>query len=125
VVPRIESDLAELMGQAADGRLVDEPVVGPDAMVTVVCASEGYPASPRTGDVIVGLDAARAVEGVTVFCAGVGADDDGRLITAGGRVLSVTGRGDTVAEARTRAYVAVDEVSWPGMQARRDIAAGS
>lgn len=123
VVPRIDSDLVELFGQAADGRLVDEPRVSTDAMVTVVCASEGYPASPRTGDVIDGLDRARSVEGVTVFCAGVGADDAGRLVTAGGRVLSVTGRGATVAEARRRAYEGVAAISWPGMQARRDIAA--
>lgn len=123
VVPRIDSDLVELFGQAADGRLVDEPIVSPDAMVTVVCASEGYPASPRTGDVIDGLDEARAVDGVTVFCAGVGADDAGRLVTAGGRVLSVTGRGASVDDARQRAYAAVDLISWPGMQVRRDIAA--
>lgn len=123
VVPRVDSDLAELFAQAADGRLIDEPSVSDDAMVTVVCASEGYPASPRTGDVIGGLDEARSVDGVTVFCAGVGADDAGRLVTAGGRVLSVTGRAVTVAEARRRAYDGVAAISWPGMQARRDIAA--
>lgn len=86
-------------------------------MVTVVCATEGYPLSPRTGDRIDGLDAARAVDGVSVFCAGVAAGPDRTLVTAGGRVLSVTGRGDTVATARSRAYAAVDRLSWSGMHA--------
>lgn len=123
VLPRMRSDLAELLAQAASGRLRDAVDVDAGAAVTVVCAADGYPHSPRTGDVIAGLDAARAVEGVTVFCAGVGADDEGRLITAGGRVLAVTGQGPTIADARDRAYRAVEALDWPGMHHRRDIAA--
>ncbi len=89
--------------------------------MTIVCASEGYPFSPRAGDVIEGIDAAEALEGVNVFCAGV-AERDGKLVTAGGRVLDVTGRGPTLAVARERALAGVAEISWPGMQFRTDIA---
>jgi phosphoribosylamine--glycine ligase len=91
--------------------------------VTVVAATEGYPIEPRTGDVIVGLDAARALEGVTVYCAGVAADGDGRLLTAGGRVLAVTGMGATQVEARRRSYDGLACISWNGLHHRMDIAA--
>jgi phosphoribosylamine--glycine ligase len=119
VLPRLDCDLAGMLAEAAAGRLVSEPRFVDDAAVTVVLASEGYPASPRTGDVIHGLDAAAARPGVSVYCAGVGPG----MTTAGGRVLSVTGMGPTLEEARQRAYDAVADVSWPGMQYRTDIAA--
>ena len=122
VVPRITSDLAELLAAAADGALRDAPTFHDDAMVTVVCAAEGYPAAPRLGDRIEGIEAAEQLDGVTVFCAGVGRDERG-LVTAGGRVLNVVGRGATVAEARACAYAGVGRISWPGMQYRTDIAA--
>jgi phosphoribosylamine--glycine ligase len=122
VVPRLSSDLTELLAQAAAGRIVDEPTFSSDHTVTVVCASEGYPASPRTGDVIAGIDDARALDGVAVYCAGVAAGADGELLTAGGRVLNVCGRGPTLAEARARAYAGVGRISWPGMYHRNDIA---
>jgi phosphoribosylamine--glycine ligase len=123
VLPRYAGDLAELLAQAADGALQDSPTFVDDAAVTVVCAAEGYPASPRTGDVITGIDEANAVEDVTVFCAGVASDPDGALTTAGGRVLAVTGMGADITAARARAYEAVGHISWPGMQVRSDIAA--
>lgn len=123
VVPRLTSDLGELLAQAAAGRILDEPTFSSDHTVTVVCASEGYPAAPRTGDRIEGIDRARGLEGVSVYCAGVGAGDDGGLVTAGGRVLNVVGRGPTLAEARRRAYEGVARISWPGMHHRGDIAA--
>ena len=122
VLPRLSSDLSELLAQAASGSLKSNPEFVADACVTVVLASEGYPASPRTGDVIEGIDAASTVPGVTVFCAGVGSDDRGRLVTAGGRVLDVTATGATIAEARERAYTAVDRIHWPGRHHRTDIA---
>ena len=75
--------------------------------MTVVLAAEGYPAAPRTGDVIDGLEKADATDDVLVFRAGVGRDADGRWLTAGGRVLNVTGLGDDVAAARAAAYGAV------------------
>ena len=122
VLPRIDSDLCELLAQAAAGNIESEPTFSDDAVVTVVCASEGYPASARTGDVIDGLDAARSLEGVSVYAAGVKRNDSDELITGGGRVLNVVGRGATIQEAVDRAYAGVAELSWPGMQHRRDIA---
>lgn len=123
VLPRFSGDLAGLLAEAAAGALRSAPSFSPQAAVTVVCAAEGYPASPRTGDVIDGLDAARAVTGVRVYCAAVGQDANGRLLTAGGRVLAITGLGPSLEVARARAYEAVSLVSWPGMVVRSDIAA--
>lgn len=124
VLPRMRSDLADLLTAAARGDLASADQVSFDdgAAVTVICAAEGYPRSVRTGDVIEGLDRAREVDAVTLFFAGVDADDEGHLITAGGRVLAVTGQAATVGEARDRAYRAVGEISWPGMHHRGDIA---
>ena len=121
VLPRLDSDLAALLAEAAAGRLRGEPRFVDDACVTVVLASEGYPTKPRTGDAITGLADAEA-EGATVFCAGVARDEGGRLVTAGGRVLNVTGFGPSVADARERAYRAASRISWPGAHYRRDIA---
>ena len=122
VLPRLTSDLGTLLAAAAGGDLAGTtPTFDDVAALAVVCASEGYPAAPRTGDPIDGLEAASAVDGVTVFAAGVTGERD-RLVTAGGRVLAVTGQGPTVAEARIQAYEAVSRLSWPGMQHRTDIA---
>jgi phosphoribosylamine--glycine ligase len=79
-------------------------------------------ASAALSLLIAGLDAASALDGVSVYCAGVRAGADGELLTAGGRVLNVCGRAATVAEARSRAYAGVAEISWPGMHFRTDIA---
>ncbi|MCB1026914.1 MAG: phosphoribosylamine--glycine ligase, partial [Microthrixaceae bacterium] len=125
VLPRMTSSLLELLAQAAAGSIEAQPTFSDDAMVNVVCASEGYPVAPRTGNRIDGLEAARAVPGVHVYGAGVRTDDDGALVTSGGRVLSVCGRGPDVAEARRRAYAGVAELSWPGMTVRTDIAAAA
>ncbi|MGH3659386.1 MAG: phosphoribosylglycinamide synthetase C domain-containing protein, partial [Micromonosporaceae bacterium] len=76
----------------------------------------------RVGDRIQGLDAA-AVEGVTIFHAATALDDEGQLVTAGGRVLAVTALAPTLTQARSRAYSAAGKISWPGMQYRHDIAA--
>lgn len=122
VLPRIDSDLVQLLSEAAAGNIESTPVFSDDALVTVVCASEGYPASARTGDVIAGIDDARALEGVSVYAAGVKANDDGELLTGGGRVLNVIGRGPTMDTAVERAYAGVAAIDWPGMQHRTDIA---
>lgn len=122
VVPRLTSDLAELLREAAEGRLRSTPTVSDDAHVTVICASEGYPGTPRIGDVIEGMDAVADMPGVQVYAAGVDSDPEGRLVTAGGRVLDVCGRGATLGQARDRAYDAVARISWPGMHHRSDIA---
>ncbi|HVL06063.1 MAG TPA: phosphoribosylamine--glycine ligase [Acidimicrobiales bacterium] len=125
VLPRYAGNLVELLEEAASGHLESEPQFDERAAVTVVLATEGYPLDPRTGDVIEGLDAADAMDDVLAFRAGVGLDGDGRLVTAGGRVLAVTGLGDDLAAARTTAYNAVSRISWPGMRHRTDIAAGA
>ena len=90
-----------------------------DACVTVVLAADGYPASPRTGDPITGLDVATAVNGVTVFHAGTARDEHGVLRTAGGRVLDVTATGADLEVARTRAYEAAGLINCKGMRYRR------
>jgi phosphoribosylamine---glycine ligase len=122
LLPRLRSDLVQLLTEAASGEIRSEPVFADDAAVTVVVAAEGYPRSPRLGDPIEGLARASQVDGVTVFCAGVAADPDGALVTAGGRVLDVTAVGPDLATARRRAYQAVACLHWPGRQVRADIA---
>ncbi len=126
VIPRLASDLGAHLAEAAAGKLATPLRWRDEAAVTVVLASEAYPAAPRTGDVITGLDAAAEGEGVTVFHAGtVAGEKAGEIRTAGGRVLNVTALGATLAEARRRAYDAVARISWPGLQYRRDIAAAA
>jgi phosphoribosylamine--glycine ligase len=123
VLPRWTGDVSAILAACAAGSLKVQPTFSSEAAVTVVCASEGYPAAPRTGDRIEGLEAAASRSGVDVYCAGVATRPDGALVTAGGRVLDVTALGATVAEARSRAYAAVADLSWPGLQVRTDIAA--
>jgi phosphoribosylamine--glycine ligase len=123
VIPRLRTDLAELLLAAATGGLADVTVDWlPDAAVTVIVASGGYPAGYETGVPIRGLDAAAEVEGAVVFHAGT-AEADGRVVTAGGRILSVTGIGATIAEARARAYDAASRIRIEGSFHRSDIAA--
>jgi phosphoribosylamine--glycine ligase len=124
VLPRFASDFAQLCLGAAEGRRGLDAQFRDDACVTVVLATEGYPASPRKGDLIEGVEAAEELPGVTVFHAGT-QEGDGRLVTAGGRVLDVTAVAPTLADARARAYEAADRISWPGVQYRRDIAAAA
>jgi phosphoribosylamine--glycine ligase len=119
VLPRLTSDLAELLRAAAAGEPLPEPTFTDDACITVVLAAEGYPAGPvRNGDLVEGIASAEAAEGVSVFRAGIGADDR----TTGGRVLDVTALAPTLSEARERAYAAVRHISFPGMHYRKDIA---
>ncbi|MEZ5171368.1 MAG: phosphoribosylamine--glycine ligase [Acidimicrobiia bacterium] len=128
VVPRLSSDLAVHCLEAASGSLSTPVEVSDDACVTVVLAADGYPASPRKGDVIRGIDAAEALDGVAVFHAGTtfGADDgEGTVLTAGGRVLAVSALGPDIAAARERAYAAAGLIDFDGVQYRRDIAASA
>jgi phosphoribosylamine--glycine ligase len=124
VLPLLESSLAELLLASARGSLDGlEPLRWKDeAAVVVVLASAGYPAAPRTGDVILGIDDAEAVSGVSVLHAGTALDDTGKLVTAGGRVLGVTGVAADLASARAAAYAAVDRVHFEGAHHRHDIA---
>ena len=121
----LESPLGALLYAAAQGRL-DE--MGPlkwrdGAAVAVVLAAKNYPDTPRKGDVIHGVDAAEALDQVDVIHAGTACDDDGRLVTAGGRVLAVTAVGRDVADARTKAYEGVATIKFDGSHHRSDIAA--
>jgi phosphoribosylamine--glycine ligase len=119
VLPRMSSDLAQLLFEAAQGELVSEPTFVDDAFVTVVMATGGYPVKPYdTGHVIEGLVEAQNMDDVTVYRYAV--TPDGRA--DGGRILSVTASGADVPAARTRAYEAVARISWPGMQYRTDSA---
>ena len=122
VLPRLDSDLLELCAAASRGELAGVKALWkPQDCVTVVLASAGYPASSRKGDVISGLDAAAALDDVTVYHAGT-APQDGQVVTAGGRVLAVSALGDGFAAARERAYEGVGKIAFDGMQARPDIA---
>lgn len=123
VLPRLATDLGELCLASARGEPLPEIRFVDDACVTVVLATEGYPTDPRKGDVIEGIDAAEAIDGVTVFHAGTARRDDGAVVTAGGRVLAVTGVGPSIPDARAVAYAGVEKIAWPGVQHRTDIAA--
>jgi phosphoribosylamine---glycine ligase len=123
VLPAIEGPLAPHLAAAAAGRLSDAPVTfSRDSFVGVVLASQGYPGTSSTGFPIDGLDAAEAIHGVTVFHSGT-AERDGRVVTAGGRVLTVVGRGTTFDDAIARAYEGVSQIRFDGAQYRRDIGA--
>ena len=123
VLARLVSPLAQLLFAAATGTLGALPPLAwrEGTAVTVVIASKGYPENPVTGDLIRGLDEAGAIEGVTVLHAGTRATADG-IVSAGGRVLSVTAQGESLALARSSAYAAVDLISIDGAQHRSDIA---
>ncbi len=123
VLANLRSPLGAVLLAAAEGRL-DEfgPLQwSPGFAVTVVIAASGYPAAPRTGDVISGLEEAADLVGVDVFHAGTTVTDDG-IASSGGRVLSVTAHGESLAQARERAYAAVDLIRLEGSHHRRDIA---
>jgi phosphoribosylamine---glycine ligase len=122
VLPRVEGDLLAALASAASGALdPGELGVSAEAAVTVVLAASGYPAAPEIGVPIGGLTEAEAT-GALVFHAGT-AVRDGRLTSAGGRVLDVTAVAPSVQEARERAYAAVARIDFPGAVFRRDIAA--
>lgn len=121
LLARLKSDLLPALLATRDGVLDMFDLRWRDeAALAVVMASDGYPGPHETGGEIIGLDVARAIEGVHVFHAAT-RQDDGRVLADGGRVLSVTARGGTIADARARAYLAVDAISWPGGFYRRDI----
>ena len=125
VLARLDSPLSSLLLAAATGTLADLPPLqwSNDSAVCVVIAAEGYPESPVTGGVITGLAEADAVDGVDVLHAGTRVEGD-QIVASGGRVLSVVGRGATLAEARDRAYAGVVLIGLPGSHHRSDIAAG-
>ncbi|OYV90199.1 MAG: phosphoribosylamine--glycine ligase, partial [Acidobacteria bacterium 21-70-11] len=124
VIPRLEDDLAQLLRAAAAGELGAQRAAWKrEAAACVVLAAAGYPGSSRRGEPIGGLGDALAQPGVLVFNGGT-ALQEGRLVTAGGRVLSIVGRGATVSEAVAAAYEAAAKVQFEGVHYRRDIGRG-
>jgi phosphoribosylamine--glycine ligase len=122
LLPRIETDLLELIVACVEEDLGGREISwSTEKAVCVVLASEGYPESPTTGDEISGLEDLFGLPGVRVYHAATRMDEGG-LYTAGGRVLNVVGTGESVIEARARAYAAVELIHFPGMQYRTDIA---
>jgi len=122
IVPRANVALGELMLECANGRLLAAGVLPalPDATVALFLAADGYPEAGRRDDPITGIEAARAT-GALVLGAGVARGADGRLVTAGGRVLTVVGRGTTIGQAADAAYAAAALIDYDGKWYRRDI----
>lgn len=128
VLARLRTPLAGLLRAAATGQLAAYPALrwSDGAAVTVVIASYNYPGTPRTGDPVTGLDTIASPDGdVYVLHAGTRREADGRVVSAGGRVLSVTATGKDLAVARERAYAAVERVGLDGAHHRTDIAASA
>lgn len=122
VLPRLQGDLVDIMYAVAQGRPEDINLSWSDQWaVSVVLASQGYPGSYEKGKVILGVSEAEALDGVIVFHAGTAINEDGELVTAGGRVLNVVALGDTFEEARELAYRACDLINFEGKQFRSDI----
>jgi phosphoribosylamine--glycine ligase len=118
---RLMSDIVPALLASAEGQLRNFDLRWfPDTALTVVMAANGYPGSYGKGSAISGLDAAATVEGVEIFHAGT-AEQDGRIVANGGRVLNVCAVGKSAAEAQARAYAAVDRIRWPEGFCRRDI----
>ncbi len=121
ILVRLETSLVDICEAMLGGRLAQTPIKWADGnSACVILASKGYPQSAQTGDVIHGLDNVDPDTNTMVFHSGT-SRHDGQLVTAGGRVLGVTARGDSLDEALAAAYAAVDKISWNGMQYRRDI----
>lgn len=120
IMPRIEGDFAALLHAVATGDAFDVPPLSRDTTITVIVAAKGYPGVAAKGGAIEGIEAAERVPGVTVFQAGT-ALDGGRLVASGGRVLAVTAVGNSLGQARDRAYRAVDAIVFDDGFHRRDI----
>jgi phosphoribosylamine---glycine ligase len=121
VLARLESDLLELLLGCAQGRLpLAAPQFSHEAALTVVLAAHGYPGTVAEGSEIRGIEKASGLPGVTIYYAGV-RREGARLLANGGRVLAVTAKGESVGQAQSRAYAAVDAIDWPEGFCRRDI----
>ena len=123
ILVRLESDLVNIYEAVAHGGLKGVPVLwSEDSSVCVVLASRGYPAKPETGARIEGLESAeRCHAGIQIFHAGTTRSKSGEWLTAGGRVLGVAAKAQTLELALDRCYEAVNEIHWDGMHYRRDI----
>ena len=122
ILIRLETDLVEICEAMLEGRLGETEIKWrPGSSACVILAAENYPAKPRTGDPINGLENAATHADVVIFHAGTMLSENGSLVTSGGRVLGITAVGDDLASALEKAYAAAGEITWPGMQFRRDI----
>jgi phosphoribosylamine--glycine ligase len=122
VLRRLDSDILDIFEAAVNGTLDNvQPVWSSDSVTTVIIASGGYPGTFETGKVITGIDAADEVEGVRVFHSGTRLGPDGKVVSAGGRVLAVTARAESLDQSRLRAYEAVEKISFEGAFYRKDI----
>ncbi|XAO71649.1 MAG: phosphoribosylamine--glycine ligase [Acetobacteraceae bacterium] len=118
---RLESDLLPILSGLAKGAIGDLPIRFSDKIaISIVIAAQGYPATPKKGGAIKGIEAANALEGVKVFHAGTSMKD-GHLVADGGRVLAVAALGDNINAALTRGYEAVSAIKWDDGFYRRDI----
>ena len=123
IMPRLESDALETFYMVATGKLDALDLRWTDQVaVCVVLASDGYPGSYEKGKVILGIEEAEELDGVTVFHAGTAFNQDAELVTNGGRVLNVVALADTFEDARELAYEACDKINFEGKQYRHDIA---
>ncbi len=124
IMMRLQGDLVDILQAAAQGRLdevKDQVSWSNDPALCVVMAANGYPGSYQKNTVISGIDGANTVDDAYVFHAGTSRDENGNIISVGGRVLGVTASGDTIAKAQEQAYKAVDKISWTEGFCRRDI----
>jgi phosphoribosylamine---glycine ligase len=121
ILPRLQDDLLDILLAASRGASPPTPPrFSSEAALTVVLCAKGYPGTPMTGSEIRSVANAEAMDNVIVTHAGT-REEGARLLAAGGRVLNVTALAETVAEAKARAYAAVDAIDWPGGFCRRDI----
>ncbi len=125
ILPRLRTDLVDILYAGAEGKFQTIDIKwASGACVTVVMASKDYPGKPRIGDVIEGLDRASSLcPDAIIFHAGTAMNEEGRIITSGGRVLNVTAHDGTKKLARFRVYRAIEYITWVGVQYRHDIAA--
>ena len=122
IIVRLKTDLGEICEAMLSSRVGDLSIDwAAGSSACIVLASEGYPGKPRTGDKISGLENAASKKNVVVFHAGTAFDNERNFVTAGGRVLGVTSTGTDLQSALNTAYSAVSDISWPGIQYRRDI----
>lgn len=121
---RLKSDMVELLYRAATDTLSKDSFAlewHPFSSVVVVLATKGYPGAYEKGSTIGGLEAANALDGVTVFHAGTAEGPDGSIVASGGRVLGVAADGSSIEDAQRRVYTGVDAIDWPEGFCRRDI----
>jgi phosphoribosylamine--glycine ligase len=120
IMPRIRGDLAALLHAVATGAPFEPPELSDETSITVILAARGYPGTPAMGAAIRGIDAAEEIDGVTVFHAGTALVEN-QLIATGGRVLAVTAVAPSLADARDRAYRAIDRIDFADGFCRGDI----